>query len=180
MKIFVTSNQQFGRAGAIKAYKRSFKDVSEMNSHLIKQWNSVVSDGDIVFVLGNLMWDPETGDTIIKELNGDITVIGGEWDKAIEDIVNVRIDSNTLNNKINYSSDGLTVLKNNKSVLSYWPLLDWPRKKKGYTSFIGHPNPKYKTNHEESFVNVTCDLWDYKPIDIDHISELFNDPDLKK
>lgn len=180
MKVFVTSNQQFGRTGALKAYKRSFEDVAEMNDHLIKQWNSVVSEGDAVFVLGNLMWDPETGEDIIKALNGDILVIDGEWDRATEDIVKIKKDSSLAEAKIRYITDGIKVMKKMKAVLSYWPLMDWPgKKKKSYTSFIGHPDPKYKTDHKESVINVTCDRWDYKPIEINHLTELFNDPDLK-
>ena len=91
MKVYVTSNQQFGRTGAIKAYKRSFEDVSEMNNHLIKQWNSVVKDGDAVFVLGNLVWDPETGEEISyvifdnhtnhTSFGHPPTLKGGEYDK---------------------------------------------------------------------------------------------------
>jgi calcineurin-like phosphoesterase family protein len=180
MKLFVTSNQQFGRPGAINAYKRPFKDVEEMNAHLIKQWNSVVEVGDAVFVLGNLIWDPESGEEIIKSLNGDILVIDGEWDRATEDLVNIKQKSNIAESKIRFIADGIKIMPNRKSVLSYWPLVDWPRKKKGYTSFIGHPNPKYKTDHKENVINVVCDRWDYKPIEINYLTELFNDPDLKK
>ena len=86
MKIFVTANQQFGRFNAIKAYKRPFPSVEEMNFNLIKEWNSVVSPEDRVYVLGNFAWDPETAEMVFKQLNGDIIVVPGEHDKAIEEL----------------------------------------------------------------------------------------------
>ena len=58
MKVFVTSNQQFGRKGAIRAYKRPFIDTDDMDLQLTNIWNSVVGIDDIVYVLGNFAWDP--------------------------------------------------------------------------------------------------------------------------
>jgi len=172
MKIFVTSNQQFGRPGAIKAYKRPFADVEEMDEYLAKQWNSVVNKGDTVFVLGNFAWDPESGERLVKLLNGNIYVIPGEWDRAAKDI------SDLAGSSLTYHAIGIKEILGLKAVLSYWPLEDWPKKKKGFVSFIGHVNKKYKSDHKKHIVNVRCDNWDYKPIEIQQIVKLYNDPDL--
>ena len=48
-KTFVTSNLQLGRPGAIKKYKRDFKDVDEMDAALIKAWNTIVTQNDTVY-----------------------------------------------------------------------------------------------------------------------------------
>jgi len=173
MKIFVTSNQQFGRQGAIKLFKRPFNDVEEMNQHLIDQWNSVVSKEDSVFVLGNFMWQPESGEKIAKSLNGSIFVIPGEYDKATKDITDLKSGV-----EVTYLSIGIKQLTALKSVLTYWPMLDWPKKDKGSISFIGHPSNKYKSDHKLKIANVRCDDWDFKPVDIQQIITLYNDPDL--
>ena len=86
MKRFVTSNMQLGRSDAIKIYKRPFENVNEMTNALIREWNNIVSPGDLVYHLGNFAWDPETTEVFIKNLNGDIVVISGEYDKATADI----------------------------------------------------------------------------------------------
>tara|TARA_B110000967_G_scaffold75441_1_gene78072 strand:+ start:2394 stop:2918 length:525 start_codon:yes stop_codon:yes gene_type:complete len=172
MKIFVTSNQQFGRAGSIKAYKRPFTDVEEMDKYLIKQWNTVVNTEDTVFVLGNFAWDPESGEKLTKLLNGSIYVLPGEWDKASKDI------SDIAGSTLKYHVAAIKQITALKAVLSYWPLTDWPKKKNGFISFIGHPNKKYKSDHKKNIVNVRCDDWDFKPIDIQQIVKLYNDPDL--
>lgn len=172
MKIFVTSNQQFGRAGSINAYKRPFSDVEEMDEYLVTQWNSVVGEKDTVFVLGNFAWDPESGENLSKILNGNIYVIPGEWDRASKDITGLE-GSNLI-----YHAVGIKELKGLDAVLSYWPLIEWPKKKKGAVSFIGHPNKKYKSDHKKKVVNARCDDWDFKPIDIQQMIKLYNDPDL--
>jgi len=172
MKIFLTSNQQFGRAGAINAYKRPFADVDEMDEYLIAQWNRTVTHEDSVFVLGNFAWDPETAERLSKSLNGTIYVIPGEWDKAIKDITEIQ------GSNISYINVGIKELPSLTSVLSYWPLNEWTKKKKGWVSFIGHPAKKYKSNHKENIANVRCDDWDFKPVEITQIVKLYNDPDL--
>jgi calcineurin-like phosphoesterase family protein len=173
MKIFVTSNQQFGRTGAIRMFKRPFDNVEEMNQSLIKKWNSVVSSEDTVYVLGNLIWQPESGENILKSLNGSILVIKGEYDKAIEDLVNLNSEVS-----VEYLPIGIKQLNALDAILSYWPMLDWPKKNKGSISFIGHPSNKYKSDHNAKVVNVRCDDWDFKPIEIQQIITLYHDPDL--
>ena len=81
MQIFVTSNQQFGRPGAIKKYDRPFSSLDEMNETLIENWNLTVSPEDVVYVLGNFGWDPTTVENCINTLNGHIYFIEGEFDK---------------------------------------------------------------------------------------------------
>ena len=172
MKIFVTSNQQFGRPGSINAYKRPFTDVEEMDEYLVKQWNSVVKKQDTVFVLGNFAWDPESGERLAKLLNGTIYVMPGEWDRAAKDI------SDVSGTTLTYHGVGIKELLSLKAVLSYWPLTDWPKKKKGFISFIGHPNKKYKSDHKKHIVNTRFDDWDFKPIEVSKLVKLYNDPDL--
>jgi len=167
MKVFVTSNQQFGRPGAIKAYKRPFDSVNEMNSELIEAWNSEVSAEDIVYVLGNFAWDPETAEVILKNLNGEIVIISGEYDKAITDISEM-VNINFLYNAIEYHPEV-------NAVMSYWPLVDWPNKSKKAYSFIGHPSQKYKTNHKSRIINCSCDNWEFKPIEVIKIIKLFEE-----
>ncbi len=176
MKIFLTSNQQFGRPSALKTNKRPFDSMTDMHDFMIKQWNSTVSKKDAVFVLGNFVWDPEIGEQVLAALNGEIYVIEGEYDRASEEIVELKKHDDK---KIRFISDGIKKMLKTKSVLSYWPLADWPKKKQGFISFIGHPNyKKYKSSHKSKIVNVCCDAWDFKPIDLTKLTTLYNDPDL--
>ena len=167
MKIFVTSNQQFGRNGAIDTYKRPFSTVNEMNSILIEKWNSAVSDEDMVYVLGNFAWDPESAEIAIKSLHGNIIFLNGEYDNAIEEILEIIGDDS-----FSFLYNSIEELPESNAVLSYWPLLDWPEKNKGSYSIVGHPNKKYQTDHKTNVINCACDFWDFKPIEISKVIEL--------
>lgn len=169
MKVFLTGNQQFGRKGAIRAHKRPFESVDEMNQQLIDKWNSVVSDEDVIFVLGNFIWDPQTARSVLKELKGNICVMEGEWDRAIYDI------SEEGDSQIDFIEEGIHVIPDASLCLSYWPLNEWPGKKKDWTSIIGYPDKKYKTSHNDNILNASCDFWDYKPIEAKNILGLFQD-----
>ena len=52
-----------------------------MHAELIKRWNSVVSPGDNVYVLGDMFWDPSEAPMILEQLNGHIHLIKGNHDK---------------------------------------------------------------------------------------------------
>lgn len=169
MKIYVTSNQQFGRPNAIELYNRSFSSVKKMNKHLVKQWNSVVSDEDTVYVLGNFAWDPETAEEAISLLNGYIIVIPGQFDKAMEVLDDMH---NELPN-VEYAAFDIGYIVELKASVSYWPMIDWPLKSKGVPSVIGHPD--YSTDHTQNVINCKCDAWDFKPIDVEKIKDLFKD-----
>ena len=174
MKMFITSNQQFGRQSAISQFNRDFASVEEMNDHLITQWNSVVSDGDMVYVAGNFAWDPESVEYAIKRLNGTIIVMGGEMDHAIYEFASKLGEEAG----VAYTPDQIKILKSLNVVISYWPLKLWPNKDKNAISIVGHPDKEYKTSHVDRVINASCDMWDFKPVNVKDMMQLFSDPDL--
>ena len=169
MKVFVTSNLQLGRPAAIKTYKRDFKSVDEMNDALINKCNSIITNKDVVYHLGNFAWDPKTAQDALLRLNGTIYFSLGEHDKAIE----------TLSEK-NLFRPGVSIVKcleelpELNSVISYWPLGTWPKKTKNY-SIIGYPGKKFKSNPKSKIINVSTDLWNNEPQDLERIIEIFRD-----
>ena len=80
-KVFFTSDTHFGHKNIIKYCNRPFSDIDEMNKVLINNWNKVVSEGDIVFHLGDFafggfpLWE-----SIRSRLNGSIYLIRGNHD----------------------------------------------------------------------------------------------------
>ena len=54
--IWFSSDQHFGHRNVINFCDRPYADVKEMNQSLIDNWNSVVSNNDIIFVLGDMFW----------------------------------------------------------------------------------------------------------------------------
>lgn len=82
MTTWFISDTHFNHANIINFCNRPFKDVSEMNSALIKNWNKRVSPDDIVYHLGDFaMGDRRLIPRIINSLNGKIILIKGNHDK---------------------------------------------------------------------------------------------------
>ena len=58
--IFVISDTHFGHTNILNfkqedgSHVRNFSCVEEMNEHMVERWNSVVSDSDIVYHLGDV------------------------------------------------------------------------------------------------------------------------------
>lgn len=170
MKVFVTSNMQLGRPNAITKFKRPFKDVDNMTNELIGNWNSVVSNNDTVYHLGNFAWDPKTAQDALQRLNGNIKLLPAEHDEAVM-LLNQKkllpLNSGLMNR--------ITPLKDYEVNLSYWPMMEWPGSSNGYYSIIGYQNKKYKSDPEKRIINASADLWGYKPQELQRLVEIFND-----
>ena len=75
---------------------RGFENVGDMNRTIVDRWNSVVCEGDQVYVIGDLMLaDTEKGMELISSLNGNIHIVAGNHDtdnrlKAYRSLHNVR------------------------------------------------------------------------------------------
>ena len=80
-KIFLISDSHFGHKNIIKYCNRPFDNVEDMNSTLIKNWNSVVDNEDYVYRLGD--FGLGTKDELIaigNKLNGHKILVMGNHD----------------------------------------------------------------------------------------------------
>jgi len=53
MQTFFTSDTHFDDEFAIQYFNRPFKSVDEMNVVIVEKWNSVVTENDTVYHLGD-------------------------------------------------------------------------------------------------------------------------------
>lgn len=82
-KVFVCADLHFGHANIIKYEDRPYKDKEDMNEGLIRNWNSVVTDKDTVYVLGDVAFCSKTKATeLIARLNGRKILIMGNHDRV--------------------------------------------------------------------------------------------------
>ena len=80
---YFIADTHFGHENIIKYCNRPFNTKEEMNSHMIKEWNSIVKQDDVIYVLGDfaLMMSREQIKEIINLLNGYKILIMGNHDK---------------------------------------------------------------------------------------------------
>ena len=63
-------DEHLGHANIIRLSHRPFNDVDTMDKVLINNWNSVVTDDDDVYILGDLIFKTTKGyDYYLKQLN---------------------------------------------------------------------------------------------------------------
>ena len=79
--IYFIADTHFNHENIIKYCNRPFSNSSEMNKYIIRQWNSIVNDEDIVYHLGDVGFGTN-GDLkgIISSLNGTKILVRGNHD----------------------------------------------------------------------------------------------------
>ena len=76
MSVFFIADIHFDDENILRYEKRPFNDVNSMNSIIISNWNSVVKESDMVYILGDI------GTTnAIKLLSGTKYLVRGNHDK---------------------------------------------------------------------------------------------------
>ena len=79
--IYFTSDTHFCHDKQFLYSPRGFTNVADMNKAIIKNWNTVVTEDDEVYHLGDVMLnDNVEGAHCLKQLNGKIHIICGNHD----------------------------------------------------------------------------------------------------
>lgn len=162
MKTFAVSDMHFDHANIIKLANRPFSDIKEMNDRIVENWNSVVSSGDMVYILGDITMGKSTATVfeLLAKLNGRHTIIKGNHDR------NTVSDISYLERKINDVD----------FVMFHYPIEDWNGKYKGSIHLHGHSHSNVKSNMKNRY-NVCLEANDYKPVEISDIIAFFNKGD---
>lgn len=118
-RIFITSDTHFGHNKDFLWSPRSFSSIEEHDEEVIKKWNSVVGEDDIVIHLGDVMLgDNEHGIECLKKLNGTIYLVFGNHDTDARKILYTQLPNVEL---LGYSN----MLQYNKYhfYLSHYPTI---------------------------------------------------------
>ena len=162
---FFTADLHLSHANIIKYTNRPFKSVGEMNYRLIKNWNSRVTEDDIVFHMGDFCYKsygPTSPKDFAKQLKGTIIFLRGNHDN---------------NNSLKTCIEDMRIYLGGKNIL----LVHNPNE----TSFgfdlclVGHLHQKWKfktmtfEKYKWDVCNVGVDVWNFRPIDINEILEAY-------
>lgn len=82
-RVFLIADTHFGGESIIRYENRPFKTVEEMERCLIEKWNSVVSEEDTVYVLGDFSTnqDAEADRRVLSQLKGEKILVMGNHDR---------------------------------------------------------------------------------------------------
>lgn len=158
-----------------------------MDEDLIKRWNNKVSPGDIVYVLGDLIWKTRNGTAkdLIKSLNGQIILIKGNHDRFLHDAATKKALAG-----IKDYDDICVTLKNGtkkRCILSHFFMPFYNAHL--YNAIHLHAHSHNSAEHFEELriakelrdkgfkneiYNVGCMHWNYEPVTLDEILERGN------
>jgi calcineurin-like phosphoesterase family protein len=115
---------------------RPFADLEEMHAHILERWNNKVTDGDDVYILGDLAMrgTHEDLEGYVSKLKGRKILIKGNHDDLSDSryrrLCDYVCDYNEVTDKIGGDSA--------KLVLSHYPILMWNGQRRGSILLYGH------------------------------------------
>ena len=141
--------------------------IDQHDNKLIKNWNDIVKENDLVYILGDLSFkNGEETNKILQQLNGDKILIKGNHDFAFLDTH--KFDKSLFKEIVDYKE--INIYDKN-FVLFHYPIATWNLKQKGSIHLYGHVHSNKTTTHPlemelENAYNVGVDVNHYKPINI--------------
>ena len=136
------------------AIKRGFKDENEMNEHIVKQWNSVVSKKDVTYILGDITMKKNNYE-ILNRLNGIKKVILGNHDEPQHVPHLLKYVNNVC---------ALKYLKHKEFgniILSHAPIHPQELEYRFNVNIHGHVHEN--TLPDKRYINVSAEVIDYRP-----------------
>lgn len=170
MKEFIISDTHFNHKNIIGYCNRPFDNVFYMNETMIKNWNSVVSNDDVVWHLGDFgMGSQEEIKNIVSRLNGKIYLVKGNHDNHSD--------------KWYYECGFAKVYDRPVLVKDYFILSHHPRNANaniyGYIYGHVHNDDMYKDYTKNSFC-ACVERINYTPIEFDKAIEHMTYIDIKE
>lgn len=173
MKFYI-ADLHLGHANIIKLSNRPFASVEKMDINIIKNWNSVVTNQDDVYIVGDISFKAKNIEQYLEQLNGRKHLIVGNHDKPI-------LKNSSLRKYFVEIRDILTVEDNGqKIVLCHYPMVEWDGYYRGVLHFYGHihnnmnnDTNKYISSIENAY-NVGVDNIGFFPRTLDEILKTKN------
>lgn len=166
-KIYVTSDTHFNHENIIKYCNRPYSTVEEMNEAIINNWNSVVSEDDTVFFLGDFcLGKRENVIELCHRLNGHKILILGNHDRVTSTAF-TDAGFETIYKKptlIKFEELDITIQ------FSHAPVYDTQYQ---YPNVHGHVHDK--ANNDAKHYCACLEVNDYKPVLLDDIVKYFKE-----
>lgn len=161
---FVIGDNHFFDPNIIN-YCRNFDSVYEMNEYMIVQWNSIVTNNDTVFVLGDFFDFGNCTETqtieVLNRLNGHKILIAGNHDEGY-----LEFYRSNMVEAIEYP-----IIKDGFWFLSHEPM--FVTEAAPYANIFAHvhTNPMYKTVSSRSFC-ASAERHNYVPVLLDEAKRM--------
>lgn len=168
---YYIADQHFGHDNIIEYDNRPFDSVEEMDQYMIDAHNSVVTDDDDVFFVGDFAyWNEKPHTWYLERLKGKKHLVLGNHDvKLMRD--SVSLDYFKTVDKMRFIKDG-----NEEVVLCHYPMLKWFGSRDGHYHIHGHNHTRIDESSDilknmDRALNAGAPIIDYKPRTLEQLIE---------
>lgn len=153
MKQLYIADWHYDHKNCIKFDNRPFFSRSEMNQTLVDRWNSVVSDEDVVYVLGDMFWcGAEMAIQVLDKLNGAKILVKGNHD---------RVSGPEMASRFASIVDYLEIKDGDRDVvLCHYPIPCFKNHFYGWYHLYGHVHISFESNMMEHLKQEMSALYD--------------------
>ena len=137
MRTWITSDLHFGHTNIMKFCPQSrarFKnDVGYMNEQMVLEWNSIVGEHDLVYILGDVAFCPaQKAAEYMRRCNGRKILVEGNHDKKALKDPTFRNCFEEVHKYLDINYGG------HKIVMLHYPIAEWDQMHRGALHFHGH------------------------------------------
>ena len=137
MRTWITSDLHFGHTNIMKFCPQSrarFKnDVGYMNEQMVLEWNSIVGERDLVYILGDVAFCPaQKAAEYMNRCNGRKILVEGNHDKKALKDPTFRACFEEVHKYLDINYGG------HKIVMLHYPIAEWDQMHRGSLHFHGH------------------------------------------
>lgn len=174
MNTFLTSDHHWGHRRILEYCKRPFASIEEHDEELIRRWNSVVTNDDLVYHLGDLLFGTwKQVPVLLNRLRYKrLVFVSGNHDRPLKEWAHkalkieggldwrgrqVEVHDSYLETKI----DGRDV------TLCHYAMRAWNRGHRGSPHFFAHWHHSVPDDPNSLSIDVGVDGHDYTPISFD-------------
>ena len=154
MKYYI-SDLHIGHKNIIRFDQRPFFDLLDMKQAIIKNWNSVVTSGDDVYILGDMFWNNDDITEVLPQLKGNLYLVKGNHDRI----------NTEMSKRFVWVKDYAEIKDNGRNVvLCHYPIAHWRNADYGTIHLYGHihaghdnrPFGEYKKLMEKRGMSYEC------------------------
>ena len=171
--IYFTSDLHLGHKYIIALCNRPFESVEEMDSTLIENWNRKVKKNDLVYLIGDVVWDKKKVAYYMEQLTGRKILIAGNHDSAW---INREECKGCFETVLPYLE---VHLNSHPITMCHYPMLEWKssreeiKRKLGY-HIHGHIHNRISEEYYQLFLqfnalNAGVDVNEYEPVSFDEL-----------
>lgn len=170
MQTFFTSDTHFDHKNIIQYCNRPFRNVEEMNLAMVEKWNSVISENDTVYHLGDFtLGDMRHFTRWASKLNGNIRILPGShdhlWLKGFEPSERIQVIAPLVSVEFPEIMNGQYP---QVIVLCHYSMQTWDRSHYGAWHLFGHSHCNLAGIGLSFDVGVDCT--DFVPLSLEQVA----------